>query len=157
MFTKRLFFRFLQKMLFQNFLLNKTYLTSNKKLNFTNRLEKRTNPSWLMKYFYKKFASSECYEDLQKYSSLIEKLTIEVQTYNANFIEARLKSYKKFLDGDDEKTKLDEDQRKAVIVDDKHNLVVAGAGSGKTAVLTKRIAYLIQREDSVSSHRILAV
>ncbi len=53
---------------------------------------------------------------------------------------------------------LDENQKRAVIIDDKHNLVVAGAGSGKTEVLITRIAYLIERKpDTINPERILAL
>ncbi|MGB4984601.1 MAG: UvrD-helicase domain-containing protein [Erysipelotrichaceae bacterium] len=40
-------------------------------------------------------------------------------------------------------TMLNDEQKAAVVADDKYLRIVAGAGSGKTTVLTKRIAYLI--------------
>ena len=44
----------------------------------------------------------------------------------------------------------------AIIIDDTHNLVVAGAGSGKTEVLITRVAYLKEREsDGIIAKRIL--
>lgn len=53
---------------------------------------------------------------------------------------------------------LDDDQQTAVITDDKHNLVVAGAVSGKTEVLITRIAYLIKRTSQrIKPERILAL
>ncbi|MDO9035511.1 MAG: UvrD-helicase domain-containing protein [Methanoregula sp.] len=53
---------------------------------------------------------------------------------------------------------LDSNQKNAVIVDDKHNLVIAGAGSGKTETLITRIAYLISRKpDTIRPERILAL
>jgi DNA helicase II / ATP-dependent DNA helicase PcrA len=47
-------------------------------------------------------------------------------------------------------------QREAVSAPPAHRLVLAGAGSGKTRVLTHRVAWLVARED-VSPHSILAV
>ncbi|WP_094227761.1 UvrD-helicase domain-containing protein [Methanolobus psychrotolerans] len=53
---------------------------------------------------------------------------------------------------------LDQSQKIAVVTDDTHNLVVAGAGSGKTEVLITRVAYLIERKpDTIDPKRILVL
>ena len=51
---------------------------------------------------------------------------------------------------------LNENQKQAVLSDDQYMRVIAGAGSGKTRVLTMRIAHLIEDED-VRENRILAI
>ena len=51
---------------------------------------------------------------------------------------------------------LNPEQRKAVLLNDRNSLILAGAGSGKTKVLTSRIAYLC-REARASVANILAV
>ena len=50
---------------------------------------------------------------------------------------------------------LNERQKEAVLCKDNHILVIAGAGSGKTKVLTTRIAYLL--EQGINPDNILAL
>ncbi|MBK2028469.1 exodeoxyribonuclease V subunit gamma [Francisella noatunensis] len=57
---------------------------------------------------------------------------------------------KDFLSG------LNPQQKKATLLEDRNSLILAGAGSGKTKVLTSRIAYLC-RDKGVSVENILAV
>jgi DNA helicase-4 len=53
---------------------------------------------------------------------------------------------------------LNDEQKTAIITDDKHNLIVAAAGSGKTEVLIIRIAYLVCREQKkMLENRILVL
>ncbi|MDH5461470.1 MAG: UvrD-helicase domain-containing protein, partial [Candidatus Bathyarchaeota archaeon] len=74
----------------------------------------------------------------------LERLRELILDYNRRFIEQRRKDYsylwRKGL------LSLDNEQQEAIITDDKYNLVVAAAGSGKTEVLITRIAYLIARQ-----------
>ena len=51
---------------------------------------------------------------------------------------------------------LNANQKEAVMSDDKYLRIIAGAGSGKTRVLTMRIAHLIEDED-VRPYKILAI
>jgi len=79
-----------------------------------------------------------------------------VLNYNSEFVKQRKKEYDYLFNKD--RLSLDEEQKEAVVTDDKYNLVIAGAGAGKTEVLITRIAYLIKRKpDSVQSRRILAI
>ena len=53
-------------------------------------------------------------------------------------------------------SKLNPQQKEAVLSDDSYLRIIAGAGSGKTRVLTMRIAHLIDDED-VRPYKILAL
>ena len=85
----------------------------------------------------------------------LEQYKEEIKEYNKNFVIKKKKKYKSlFKKG----INLDDRQKTAIITDDKHNLVIAGAGSGKTEVLITRISYLIKRKsDPIRSQRILAL
>lgn len=88
---------------------------------------------------------------------LAERSTF-VETYNSRFIEREEAKHEAlFTNIDEAGHDLSHEQREAVLHDDKYNLVVAGAGSGKTVTLTHRIAYLRERSNSVRPERILAL
>lgn len=55
-----------------------------------------------------------------------------------------------------ESSPLNLSQQQAVLLNDDHNLILAGAGSGKTSVLTARVAYLLQSH-LAQAHEILLV
>lgn len=79
-----------------------------------------------------------------------------VLNYNRDFVERRKREYGFLFVKDG--LSLDEEQKEAVVKDDKHNLIVAAAGSGKTEVLITRVAYLIRRKpDGVQPNRILVI
>jgi DNA helicase IV len=88
--------------------------------------------------------------------SKISEIQKQIINYNGQFVENRIMEYDYLFKKSP--FPLDENQKRAVIIDDKHNLVVAGAGSGKTEVLITRIAYLIERKpDTISPERIVAL
>ncbi len=68
-----------------------------------------------------------------------------VKEFNKNYIQKELTENEILFDNIDEK-KLDIQQREAVIVDEDNNLVLAGAGSGKTLTIVAKVKYLIERK-----------
>jgi len=79
-----------------------------------------------------------------------------VENYNENFIRQRMQESANLFGKSP--FPLDNNQQRAVIVDDTHNLVIAGAGAGKTETLITRIAYLVSRSpDTIQPDRILAL
>ena len=64
--------------------------------------------------------------------------------YNTAFIAHELKAYEKFFDTVEGRS-LDAQQRHAVITDEDNNIVIAGAGSGKTTAIVGKVAYVMHR------------
>lgn len=63
---------------------------------------------------------------------------------NATFVNEELERSRGFFDRIEAKPLTDE-QRKSVVVDEDHNLVVAAAGSGKTSVIVAKAGWLIEK------------
>ena len=73
-----------------------------------------------------------------------EKFRTEI---NERYIKAETLRWKGFF-ADIEKQPLTDDQARAVVVDEKNNLIVAGAGSGKTSTILARAAYLLKKGEA---------
>ena len=133
----------------QAFLEKDTYFIFENKNKFLKELKQITKSPLRYKFDLK------FYSKIRGAKKKLRKLKKEIEKYNDSFIKNRLKEYSSFFEGKDDNLEypLDEDQRIAIIKDDKHNLVVAGAGSGKTSVITSRIAYLIRRKDKIQNDK----
>ncbi|MBN1501807.1 MAG: UvrD-helicase domain-containing protein, partial [Spirochaetes bacterium] len=117
----------------------------NNTLNNLNRLNNQ-------KYGFPEKLYSKMQHEIEKSHKQIKY----VEEYNSKFINNEKSAYKSLWRKSS--FELDDEQLTAIVTDDKHNLVVAGAGSGKTEVLITRIAYLVRREHSaVNTERILAL
>jgi DNA helicase-4 len=92
---------------------------------------------------------------LEKSVAKLSYLLNEFERYdNEDFIQERIQKYDYLFQKSP--FPLDESQKRAIIIDDTQNLVLAGAGSGKTEVLITRTAYLREREpDAINPKRIL--
>lgn len=64
--------------------------------------------------------------------------------FNKKFIRNELDIYKGFFDNIEGRA-LDKQQREAIVIDETNNLVIAGAGSGKTSTIVGKVQYLIDR------------
>lgn len=96
--------------------------------------------------------------EIDQWHERIQQVRDDLSSYNSSFVKRRNSEYDYlFSDIDKAGHDLNFQQRKAVIRDDTNNLVIAGAGSGKTAVLTHRIEYLMERTDRVPADDIIAL
>lgn len=64
--------------------------------------------------------------------------------FNKLFVKEELKKYSTFFDNIEGRN-LDTQQRTAVVTDEDNNIVVAGAGSGKTTTIVGKVNYIIDR------------
>jgi len=78
-----------------------------------------------------------------KFLTLFSKSHEIRENQNQKFLEKELTSYRVFFDKV-ENNPLTESQRLACVVNEDNNLVLAGAGSGKTSVIIAKAGYLIQ-------------
>jgi DNA helicase IV len=128
-----------------------TYLTHTKKSNLLSRIESLR--CMLATCEKKIILPSELANSVH---AVLEESEDLAGNYNQQFVRQRKRDYRYlWVKGS---ICLDDDQQTAIVTDDKYNLVIAAAGSGKTEVLTTRIAYLIQRKpDCIEPKRILAI
>ena len=96
------------------------------------------NISALPSPFLKKFT------DLKRFIASYSSLEKWAEQKNELFIEAEEREMKVFFQNIDGKA-LDQQQQKAVIVNEDNTLVLAGAGSGKTLTISAKVKYLVER------------
>ncbi len=100
--------------------------------------------------------SRELAEQMASSIKLASDTESMVESYNETFVRKRRIEYQTLFAK--AAIPLDDAQQVSIITDDKHNFVIASAGSGKTEVLINRIAYLVSRTpDTINTNRILAL
>ncbi|MFH1051671.1 MAG: UvrD-helicase domain-containing protein [bacterium] len=87
--------------------------------------------------------TKEKFHQIKEINSKAESLRID---FNQRFIKNELHIYRTFFDNV-EGRKLDHQQRTAIVTDEDNNLVVAGAGSGKTTTIIGKVNYVLKRYD----------
>lgn len=90
--------------------------------------------------FYKKE------ETVKKFNEIFQDFDAYIVQYNKNYVISQKEKLKLFFDSIEEK-KLDDQQRTAVITDEFSNLIIAGAGSGKTLTILGKVQYLIEQKN----------
>lgn len=82
-------------------------------------------------------------KDMKKYNLNYD----DVKRHNEKYIKESLIKYKDYFDnmykGIDDNILLDEEQRIAILTDEDYNLIVAGAGSGKTTTMAAKVKFLV--------------
>ncbi len=106
-------------------------------------------------FFSKKPYSNIKNESISEFKQIYINLESLVKQWNEEFVNIELERNKDIFDNVDGNS-LDMQQRRAVVVDEASNLVLAGAGSGKTLTISAKVKYLVDRKD-ISPEEILLI
>ena len=105
-------------------------------------------------------------KQINRFTSLykeIQNLKLEsptIKAHNEDFIQRHLKSEQVYLDtilkDCDSSIMLDEEQRRVILTDEDHTLVIAGAGAGKTTTIAAKVKYLTEKQ-KINPSQILVI
>jgi DNA helicase-4 len=82
---------------------------------------------------------------VRKFNDLFQNFKQWIKKYNKNYVNTQKIKLEKYFN-DIEGKKLDDQQRTAVVTDEYSNLIIAGAGSGKTLTILGKVKYLIEKK-----------
>lgn len=85
-------------------------------------------------------------KNVKKFNDIFLNFDDYIKTYNNNYITSQKEKLKQYFD-DIEGKELDDQQRTAIITDEYSNLIIAGAGSGKTLTILGKVKYLIEQKN----------
>ena len=90
--------------------------------------------------FYKKE------ESVKKFNTVFQDFDNYIADYNKSYVQTQKENLTLYFDNIEGK-KLDDQQRTALITDEYSNLIIAGAGSGKTLTIIGKVKYLIEQKN----------
>lgn len=92
---------------------------------------------------------------IKKFMCFYDDLLKNIKELNKEYVKEELVKNKEYFDNLFEYP-LDDEQRKAIITDEDNNLIIAGAGSGKTTTIIGKARYLIDKK-CVDPKEIIAI
>jgi DNA helicase IV len=98
------------------------------------------------KYFKSKTNFYKKEETVKKFNEIFSDFDNYIVRYNKNYVREQKEKLNQYFD-DIEGKKLDEQQRTALITDEYSNLIIAGAGSGKTLTIIGKVQYLLEQKN----------
>lgn len=115
-------------------------------VTWVQRDEIKKQYSALGRYFKNKSNYYKKEERVRKFNDLFQDFDNYIVTYNKNYVLSQKEKLKLYFD-DIEGKALDDQQRTAVITDEYSNLIIAGAGSGKTLTILGKVKYLMEQKN----------
>ncbi len=90
-----------------------------------------------------RFLPDDASKDLQFIRPLLNHGYAAIDRLNESYVDRQIEAFEVFFDSV-ESNPLTANQRRACVIDEQHNLVLAGAGTGKTSTMIGRAGYLIK-------------
>ena len=106
----------------------------------------KTKFSAVGQYFKGKSSYYKKEENVKKFNDIFQNFDNYIVNYNKNYVQTQKEKLNQYFD-DIEGKKLDDQQRTALITDEYSNLIIAGAGSGKTLTIIGKVKYLIEQKN----------
>lgn len=85
-------------------------------------------------------------DSIIQFNEIYQNINYYVKQHNLSYVKAEKEKLKFYFD-DVEGKSLDEQQRTALVTDEYSNLIIAGAGSGKTLTILAKVKYLIEQKN----------
>jgi len=92
----------------------------------------------------KRKVKTDLHEELEELHSAFEHGDSLVKRRNEEYIQLELEKNRDFFDNIEDYL-LTDDQRRAIVTDEKHTLVIAGAGAGKTSTIVGKAGYILRK------------
>lgn len=118
----------------------------------TQKTQKKLIRNYKPIYNYFKFIPKN--KQVKKFMKLYSNLESYIETHNSIYFKNQLETYDDLLNNIDGKS-LDLQQKMAVLSDEINNLVIAGAGSGKTLTISGKVKYLIESKKAKTDEILL--
>ena len=83
---------------------------------------------------------------VRRFNDTYENFAEFIKNYNREYVAAQKQLNRDFFDNIEGKS-LDDQQRQAIITDEYSNLIIAGAGSGKTLTILGKVKYLVEKRN----------
>ena len=83
---------------------------------------------------------------VRRFNDTYENFAEFIKNYNRKYVAAQKQLNRGFFNNIESKS-LDDQQRQAIITDEYSNLIIAGAGSGKTLTILGKVKYLVEKRN----------
>lgn len=91
---------------------------------------------------------------VRRFNDTYENFAEFIKNYNQKYVTQQKQLNRDFFDNIEGKS-LDDQQRQAIITDEYSNLIIAGAGSGKTLTILGKVKYLVEKRNANPSKILL--